>query len=114
MRWWQVLQAGQARCGEPATPLTHGVDVHAQARGDRGAGGAGFVYVDGVRTDGEVLRLRRLRYAGSASQWGFAIYRASHDDHEDSYLPTAIMGGTAEDALHTACGLYLADATAWI
>ena len=75
---------------------------------------AGFAYVDGVLTDGDQLRLCRLRYAGSASQWGFALYRASHDDYENSYLPTGFMGGTAEDALDTACGLYLGDPTAWI
>ena len=74
---------------------------------------AGFAYVDAVLTDGDQLRLCRLRYAGSASQWGFAIYRASHDDYQDSYLPTGFMGGTAEDALDTACGLYLGDPTAW-
>jgi hypothetical protein len=74
---------------------------------------AGFAYVDGVLANGEVLRLCRLRYAGSASQWGFAIYRASHDDYEDSFLPTGSMGGTAEDALDTACGLYLNDPRAW-
>jgi hypothetical protein len=37
----------------------------------------GFAYIDGVLADGEVLRLCRLRYAGSAREWGFAIYRAS-------------------------------------
>src|SRR6478735_8497355 len=74
---------------------------------------AGLAYVDGLLADGEQLKLCRLRYAGSASQWGFAIYRASHDDYQDSYLPTGLMGGTAEDALDTACGLYLGDPTAW-
>jgi hypothetical protein len=74
---------------------------------------AEFAYVDGVLTDGEHLRLCRLRYAGSASMWGFAIYRASHDDYEDSFLPSALMGGTAEEALDCACGLYLNDPTAW-
>jgi hypothetical protein len=74
---------------------------------------AGFAYVDGVLTDGDQLRLCRLRYAGSASQCGFAIYRASHDDYQNSYLPSGFMGGTAEDALDTACGLYLGDPTAW-
>ena len=61
---------------------------------------------------GEVLRLCRLRYSGTATMWGFAIYRASHDDYEESFLPTGFMGGTAEDALDTACGLYLGDPTA--
>ena len=59
--------------------------IHTRCRG-------GFAYVDGVLPDGEVLRLCRLRYAGSAQQWGFAIYRASHDDYEDSFLPTGFMG----------------------
>jgi len=74
---------------------------------------AGFAYVDAVLPDGDVLPLCRLRYAGSASIWGFAIHRASHNDYEDSFLPTGLMGGTAEDALDTACGLYLGDPTAW-
>jgi hypothetical protein len=73
---------------------------------------AGFAYVDAV-VDGETLRLCRLRYSGSAHQWGFAIYRASHDDYEDSYLPTGYPVGTCEEALDTACGLYLNDPTAW-
>jgi len=60
-----------------------------------------------------VLPLCRLRYAGSARDWGFAIYRASHDDYEDSTCPPASPAGTAEDALDTACGLYLGDPTAW-
>ena len=74
---------------------------------------AGFAYIDAVLADGEVLPLCRLRYAGYANQWGFAIYRASHQDYQDSYLPTGSMGGTAEHALDTACGLYLNDPTAW-
>jgi hypothetical protein len=74
---------------------------------------AGFAYVDAALADGEVLPLCRLRYVGSARDWGFAIYRASHDDYEDSYLPTGSMGGPAEDALDTACGLYLGDPNAW-
>jgi hypothetical protein len=73
----------------------------------------GFVYVDGVLADGQVLNLCRLRYTGYANRWGFAIYRASHNDYEDSFLPTGSTGGPAEEALDTACGLYLADPTAW-
>lgn len=74
---------------------------------------AGLAYVTGITTDGERLRLCRLRYGGSASIWGFAIYRASHDDYENSYLPTGHSAGSPEDALDTACGLYLNDPTAW-
>lgn len=72
-----------------------------------------FAYVDAVLADGDVVQLCRLRYGGSATTWGLAIYRASHDDYEDSYLPTGLPVGTAEDALDTACGLYLGDPTAW-
>ncbi len=75
---------------------------------------AGFAYVTGHLTDAEALPLCRLRYVGSASHWGFAIYRASHDDYEDNFLPTGSPTGTPEDALDTACGLYLDDPTAWI
>ena len=58
-------------------------------------------------------KLCRLRYGGSAHQWGFAIYRASHDDYAESVFPTGLPVGTCEDALDTACGLYLGDPTAW-
>src|SRR5687768_8413174 len=49
---------------------------------------AGFAYIDGVPADGEALQLFRLPYPGSATLWGFAIYRASHDDYEDNFLPS--------------------------
>ena len=48
---------------------------------------AWFAYIDATLTDGDQLELFRLRYAGSASRWGFAIYRASHDDYEQAALP---------------------------
>ena len=74
---------------------------------------AGFAYVDGVLPDGQVLQLCRLHYLGSATSWGFAIYRASHDDYEDNFLPSGSPTGTAEEALDCACGLYLANPTIW-
>ncbi|MEZ5150282.1 hypothetical protein [Rhodococcus zopfii] len=72
-----------------------------------------FAYVTGELADGTRLPLCRLRYAGSATTWGFAIYRASHDDYEDSILPSGLRGGTPAEALDCACGLYLNDPTAW-
>lgn len=63
--------------------------------------------------DGTTLPLFRLRYNGSATTWGFAIYRASHEDYEPSFLPTGYPVGTPQQALDCACGLYLTDATAW-
>jgi hypothetical protein len=68
-----------------------------------------FAYVDGGLDSGEVLTLCRLRYVGSASVWGFAIWLPSKDGYEDSVLPS----GTPQEALDCACGLYLADPSAW-
>jgi hypothetical protein len=73
-----------------------------------------FAYITGKLPDGSELPLCRLRYVGYASTWGFAIYRASHDDYQDNYLPSGQPSGTPEEALDCACGLYLADPTAWL
>ena len=53
------------------------------------------------------MPLMRLRYGGSAARWGFAIYLASKDGYEDSYLPTGDTARDAEEALDVACALYL-------
>ena len=73
-----------------------------------------FAYVTGRLPDDETLPLCRLRYGGSASSWGFAVYRASHDDYQDSTLPSGQFAGTPEQTLDCACGLYLGDPTAWL
>ena len=72
-----------------------------------------FAYVTGELVDGDTQPLMRLRYGGSASQWGFAAYLASKDRYEDSFLPNGHTAGLPEDALDTVCGLYLNDPTAW-
>jgi hypothetical protein len=72
-----------------------------------------FAYLDAHLHDGEVIPLCRLRYGGSASTWGFAIYLASRDGYEDSILPSGHTAGSPEEALDCACGLYLNDPTAW-
>lgn len=72
-----------------------------------------FAYIDGVLPDGDTLSLCRLRYGGSASRWGFAIYRASHEDYQENFLPSGYSAGSPEEALDCACGLYLNDPTAW-
>ena len=74
---------------------------------------AAYAYVTGTLTDGEQIPLCRLRYGGSASIWGFSIYRASHDNYQPSVLHTGMTTGTPEEALDTACGLHLNDPTAW-
>jgi len=73
-----------------------------------------FSYIDATLTDATTLKLCRLRSVGSAHQWQFAIYHASHDDYDESVFPTGLPVGTCQDALDTACGLYLNDPTAWI
>jgi hypothetical protein len=64
-----------------------------------------FAYVDGVLPDGEVLPLCRLRYGGSASFWGFAIYTGSGNRYESSVLPSGMPIGEPHEALDCACGL---------
>jgi hypothetical protein len=91
-----------ARARDRWPALAH-VDVRFRGR---------FAYVAGRLPDGEVLPLCRLRYSGSASLWGFALYRASHDDYEDTFLPTGDTAGSPEEALDCACDLYLTDPTA--
>jgi hypothetical protein len=70
---------------------------------------APFAYVTGITRDEQSLPLCRLRYIGYANEWGFALYRASHDDYADSYLPDGSPTGTPQDALTTACRLYLTE-----
>jgi hypothetical protein len=53
-----------------------------------------FLYIDGQLPDGTILPLWRLRYAGSAHTWGFAVFRASHHDYEDSMLPSGYPADT--------------------
>jgi len=72
-----------------------------------------FAYIDAELTDGQTHKLCRLRYTGYSSTWRFAIYRYSHQDYQDSWLPNGTPSGTPEQALDTACGLYLGDITAW-
>jgi hypothetical protein len=72
-----------------------------------------FAYIDAELTDGTIQPLCRLRYGGSASSWGFAIYLASRNGYQDAVLPTGHPVGTPEEALDCACGLYLKDPTAW-
>ena len=85
-------------------PQLAGVDVRF-----RGA----FAYVTANMPDGDSMPLMRLRYGGSAARWGFAVDLASKDGYEDSVLPTGHTAGAPEDALDTACGLYLGDPTTW-
>ena len=48
-----------------------------------------FAYVSGQLPDGTSLPLRGLRYADSATTWGFAIYRAATTTTRNRSCPTA-------------------------
>ena len=60
-----------------------------------------------------MIPLMRLRYGGSASVWGFAIYLGSSGKYQDSALPDGNFAGSPENALDCACRLYVGDPTAW-
>jgi hypothetical protein len=66
-----------------------------------------FAYIDAELTDGMILPLMRLRYGGSATRWGFAIYLASTNTYQDSTLPTATYAGSPQDTLDYACALHI-------
>jgi hypothetical protein len=66
-----------------------------------------FAWIDAELPDGEIVPLIRLRYLGSADEWGFGLYLASTDKYEDQILPTGGFTGTPEEALDCACELYL-------
>jgi hypothetical protein len=66
-----------------------------------------FAYIEGELAGGDVVPLMRLRYHGSASQWGFGLYLASSGTYEDQILPSGLPVGSPEEALDCAAGLYL-------
>jgi len=98
-----LRQRIQARARERWPQLN---DIHIRHQG-------AFAYVAGEPHRRTTLPLFRLRYNGSSTTWGFAIYRASHEDYEPSVLPSGYPIGTPQEALDCACGLYLNDPTAW-
>lgn len=68
---------------------------------------AAFAWIEAELEDGELLPLIRLRYLGTADDWGFGLYLASSGKYEDQILPTGSFTGTPEEALTCACELYL-------
>ena len=67
-----------------------------------------FTYITGVLRNGEQIPLFRLRYGGSASSFGFAIYSATSDRYKDALLRTGLPTGIPQEALDTACTVHLA------
>ncbi|MGH3903952.1 MAG: hypothetical protein ACRDTE_07175, partial [Pseudonocardiaceae bacterium] len=65
----------------------------------------GYGYVTGHPPGDEQLPLCRLRYLGSDTDWGFALYQASSESYDDTLLPDGSPSGTPEQALDCALGL---------
>lgn len=53
-----------------------------------------FGYVTCILRDGEHIPLCRLCYGGSAHSFGFPIYSAAHDRHQDAISRTGLPAGT--------------------
>ena len=68
----------------------------------------GFAYATAALPGEEPRPLFRLRYGGSAHSLGFAIYSHASGRYEDAVLLTGSPVGTPQEALDTACTLYLA------
>lgn len=67
----------------------------------------GFAYLDARLPHGEVQPLCHLPYDGSETEFGFALWRPSHNDYEDTILPGGDCTTTAETAFDTAASFYL-------
>ena len=96
--------------------LTHKLKAHAAANWPAATGltvrfHGRFAYVTAILTSGDEQLLMRLRYNQSASIWGFALYRASHNDYQVSTLNTGLPIGSAQEARDTAAQLYLKQPT---
>ncbi len=75
---------------------------------------APYAYVEATMPDDYDQPLFRLRWTGHPQQkWAFAIWLASKDGYEKSVLPSGSLVGTVEEAMDSACGLYLGDISAW-
>lgn len=60
-------------------------------------------------SDDEQIKLGRIRYLGDPDNWAFAIWQASTDTYADAVLLNGQPTGHPNDALDTACTLYLAN-----
>ena len=66
-----------------------------------------FAYAAGILPGGEQIPLFRLRYGGSAHDFGFAIYNPARDRYDDTLLLTGLPIGTPQQALDTAAIVHL-------
>lgn len=72
----------------------------------RGSGGYLTGYLS--ENDDDTIKLCRIQYLGDDSDWAFAIWQASSDSYADAVLLDGHRTGHPNQALDTACTLYLA------
>ena len=58
--------------------------------------------------DDDTIKLCRIQYLGDDTEWAFAIWQASSDSYANAVLLTGQPTGHPNQALDTACTLYLA------
>jgi hypothetical protein len=58
--------------------------------------------------DDDTIKLCRIQYLGDPDDWAFAIWQASTDSYADAVLLDGHRTGHPNQALDTACTLYLA------
>jgi hypothetical protein len=58
--------------------------------------------------DDDTIKLCRIQYLGDPDDWAFAIWQASTDSYADAILLDGHRTGHPNQALDTACTLYLA------
>lgn len=59
--------------------------------------------------DDDQIKLGRIQYLGDDHQWAFAIWQASTESYASAALLDGNMTGDPNQALDTACTLYLAE-----
>ena len=60
-------------------------------------------------SDDDTIKLCRIQYLGDDDDWAFAIWQASSDSYAAAVLLDGSFTGHPNQALDTACTLYLAD-----
>ncbi|MGZ8996388.1 MAG: hypothetical protein ACXW3P_07845 [Rhodospirillales bacterium] len=69
-----------------------------------------YGYLTGyLSEDDDQIKLCRIQYLGDDHEWAFAIWQASTESYADSVLLDGTMTAHPNQALDTACTLYLAE-----
>jgi hypothetical protein len=66
-----------------------------------------YGYLSGYLSDDDQIKLCRIQYLDDPDHWAFAIWQASTDAYTDAVLLDGQPTGHPNQALDTACTLYL-------